>query len=185
MNFLEKDIEDVIYNACVNDYFTLYDHGLSLEILCQNPVVLRQFYLGGYGVMDIVLIAYNHYTKSYHVNVLELKKDKVDLKTLEQGIRYRKGVEHYFRHFYPGASVSIKITLIGREIEKYSSLLYTADYFPGLSFYTYSLDLVGGLRFTNHAGYQLTEPDFQKMNLDVKNQIKKHVFTQIREDLNV
>lgn len=159
MNFLEKNLEDIIYNT-PNE--KLKERGLSI-----SGKKLRQINIGNYGICDILTIErnFNHYfdddERGYHnstVKIYELKKDKIDTGVLLQCMGYAKGVSNYIAKEYDD-DINVKMVLIGKEIDKNSSFIYFADFMDCLSIYTYSYDF-DGIKFQRHSGYCLISEGF-------------------------
>jgi len=90
MKFLEKDLEQIIYEA---DNDSLNEKGLLVTGKCY-----RQLRIGNYGVADLVYVDMPKYCKSarMHMNgkitIVELKKDKVSVSSFFQALNYVKGI---------------------------------------------------------------------------------------------
>ena len=113
MEFLEKDLEEIIY---LSDKFRLDKRGLSL-----HGKLKRQFRIGNYGVSDLVeIIRPKCENKIFYkgtINILELKKDKIGVSTFFQALNYLQGIKTYleqrsFDHYF-----NYKITMIGKELD--------------------------------------------------------------------
>lgn len=156
MEFLEKDLEQIIYETSNNK---LFSRGLT-NILCYDSKKKRQLKIGNYGVCDLIF-----YTRSYdhdcsetvpllEINVLELKKDKIGISAFLQAVRYAKGISHYLSK--RNITNKISIVLIGRTIDV-SDFIYLTDMLPTgfLTCYTYCYD-VDGIKFNKECNYVLT-----------------------------
>lgn len=118
MQFLERDLEDIIFNA---DKVKLSERGLLIE-----GVLKRQVKIGNYGISDLVSFRRPEYRsdlkfrpENCSLTVFELKKDIIDEKTFFQALKYLKGLKRYFevRNFLPSDSIDFNIVLIGREVK--------------------------------------------------------------------
>jgi hypothetical protein len=161
MNFLEKNLEDIIFNT-PNEL--LQERGLSI-----NGQKKRQIKIGDYGIADVISFYLDrvvNYDSSYviylHIEIYELKQNKIDYNALKQVVRYRKGIEHYFKKRGGNIQTSISIKLIGNEIDK-SDFVYLIDYVDNLSCYTYSYDF-NGINFKLENNYTLINPGFKIKN---------------------
>lgn len=163
MKFLEKDLEEIIYNEAIKDggRESLYERGLYT--LRENDVIFRQTKIGAYGVSDLLFVEYKkQYIEGdvillFDIEVLELKKDTININSLIQAIGYAAGIRSYLRG--RGHFCKINITLIGKTIENQTSFCYTPDIFNNVSFYTYKYDF-DGISFKKEYGYKLTNEGF-------------------------
>lgn len=129
MRFLEKDLEQVIYEATDEQINCLYLSGIRK----------RQLLIPGYGIPDLLFFkrvskryidseeqSVNTYSVGLEITVCELKKDKIGISAFLQAVRYCKGIRSYlesrgFENFV------FKIVLIGKEIDKSGSFIYLTD----------------------------------------------------------
>lgn len=164
MRFLEKDLEQIIWEA---DKEMLNKRGL-----CLFGKVFRQFKVGNYGIIDLLEVSrgYDYPNYSYlDINILELKQDKIGISALLQAIRYAKGVQSYLLNKRNFSDFKLTITLIGSEIDMSGSLIYLTDLIGGnetasatinaIDFYTYNYE-IDGVRFSKREGYSLIEEGF-------------------------
>lgn len=163
MSFLEKTLEEIIFNADKN---ILYERGLYI-----TGKLVRQLRIGNYGVADLVsftrLNKYERDQIGMHIDVYELKKDKIGVATFMQAIGYVKGIESYLKQRKYKYDISFSINLIGSSIENGSSFSYLTDLIPcnenGYSFlnvFTYSYE-IDGIRFKDESGYKLIDDGFR------------------------
>ena len=143
MDFLEKDLEEIIYNTPTVD---LWNRHLFLA-----GKRYRQLNIGSYGVADLVFA--QRTPKALEINVVELKKDKIGISAFLQAIGYARGIKRYleFRNF--SFEYNIRVTLIGRTFDKNSTYSFLADvindftrdeiYNEFLENYTYNYGLNG------------------------------------------
>lgn len=158
MNFLEKDLEDIIYENAntVEGRKLLEERGLEF-----SGHTYRQVSMGKYGIADLVNIhAYSDRIRKGHsahyldVNVIELKKDIINIDTLLQAVGYKKAVEEYFDNYCSKAwdVLDVKVTLIGKKIEIESNFVFLLDELDWLHAYTYSYS-INGLHFEERYGW--------------------------------
>jgi hypothetical protein len=157
MDFLEKDLEDIIFISKNED---LRKRGLDID-----GIKKRQVSIGNYGRADLISRStvkddeftlidviegkrsfemykeYNHY-----ITVYELKQNTIDIRSFLQAIGYCKGIYDYLmlRKIY---NFRLNICLIGKSINlnnefKYLPIILTNDLFH-LSLYTYSYEIDG------------------------------------------
>lgn len=147
MNILEKELEDVIWEAINDEKVDLSDHGLYLH----SDNWIRQFNLGEYGIADIV--GYTIENDAIKWEIIELKKDIIGVGTLLQALNYYKALYLISEDY---ETVDFRIILIGKSIDKNGSFAYIADYVEDkIELYAYNIDLINGIRFINKFGYSL------------------------------
>lgn len=149
MNFLEKNLEDIIFET-PNDLL----HERGFFIFGKKK---RQVKIGNYGIADI--ITYHRAGGRLFINILELKKDKISTDTLLQSLNYAKGVSRYLQKRSFDFDVSLRIKLIGREIDTNSSFCYLPDFFNSIEIYTYDYGF-DGIHFKMECDYKLTNEGF-------------------------
>lgn len=178
MDFLEKDLEQIIYDATEEQLSALELSGRRL----------RQLKIGNYGVADLVFVEreydyryncgddydYNKQQDEYisecglKITVCELKRDKIGISAFLQALKYCKGISAYLdkRNFF---NYSFEIVLIGRDIDTSGSFIYITDMFDNygilsrainkVKFFTYSYGF-NGIDFKREWGYNLTNKGF-------------------------
>lgn len=98
MDFLEKDLEDIIYEASQTKEGRNFLMERNLPIQSHGKMY-RQVRLGSYGVADLIDISMDSVidkcdrSLSLHVEIIELKKDLIDYKALGQSCRYFRAVK--------------------------------------------------------------------------------------------
>jgi hypothetical protein len=160
MNVLEKEIEDIVWEA---KGVQLVERGLKLRL---GAIKWRQLNLGSYGIADIVttkLIKKTNYKGGHEisewilwVDVIELKKDEINIAAYLQALEYCKGLHRFLRdaiNLNVDFSYKFNIILIGKKIDLNSSFCYMADFVENLQVYTYSIDLEKGVRFRSQRGF--------------------------------
>lgn len=180
MTFLEKDLEQIVWES---DNKKLQDRGLEIE-----GKKFRQLRIGNYGIADIVtlskapLIDYVEQEVMYNrqiitINVLEFKKDTLDIETFLQAARYIRGIQRYVERnaLFHGHTIQYAMTLVGRKLDILSGFSFLPELMfnpmddsdlyanidrpTDLSIYTYSYDL-DGISFEQQNEYTLTEEGF-------------------------
>lgn len=170
MEFLEKDLEDIIYNALLSTNGASKLNKKGLESFYQKPYVLkRQLKIGNYGVCDLItldrrVVHKNEVIENGTLTLYELKKGEINNSTLIQSLRYIRGIINYLSKRNSLKGYNINIVLIGRSINMgdwiYSSLLYGTSKIQVETYkYSYGLD---GLEFdyVNLCNYKLTHEGF-------------------------
>ena len=181
MEFLEKDLEQIIWEASDND---LENAGLEF-----SGKRFRQLRIGNYGIADLITVkreciySESEYIKSGKckiidsylvITVYELKKDKIGVSAFLQAIGYAKGIQSYLykRGF---DNFIFRIKLVGSDVDKSGSVCYLPDlininrpcdepmyqkcFIEDIAFYTYHITL-NGLKFKSHFGYNLINEGF-------------------------
>ena len=169
MEFLEKDLEEIIY---LSDKDKLYDRGLYLK-----GTLKRQLKIGNYGIADLIEIRKPYYHNKRHhkgvINILELKKDKIGVSTFFQALNYLQGIRIYLEQRRLDHLFNYQITLIGKEADVYSSFVYLPDIFcddimdrdieehekVAIELYTYKYG-IEGLELKHISGYELQNKGF-------------------------
>jgi hypothetical protein len=177
MKFLEKDLEEIIFDSDHND---LYERGLDF---CTKPFIKkRQLRIGNYGVADLVFLNRPYYFEDNRfgqhenykeISVLELKKDTININSLLQAVRYAKGIQRYLNRYKDDHNdYYLNIVLIGKNVNK-GDFIYLTDLVSSINstssngafgmtsiyFYTYNYE-IDGLNFKCHSGYKLTNEGF-------------------------
>jgi hypothetical protein len=163
MKFLEKDLEDIIYNT---DPDELRKRGLFV-----HGKLFRQLNIGKYGIADIVCV--ERVGRELIINVLELKKEKIDVFSFLQALRYLKGISRYIKD-YRGieCDITFQITLIGKTIDLSNDFVYLSGFdiytsdqessFLNICTYDYDFD---GIKFNPVNDYSLKDEGFGKNNI--------------------
>jgi len=174
MKFLEKDLEEIIYNTYLES-----PEKLSKKNLYMYGSIKRQLKIGNYGILDLLTISkdydyefesvWNKQKRLFEyketlkptlvLTVYELKKEKVGISAFLQCYGYIKGLKDWFRINKPNIKIKFRSVLIGREIDKSGSFCYLPELIHDLDIYTYSYD-IDGLNFKNEKDYSLTYKGF-------------------------
>src|SRR5690606_38569854 len=122
MDFLEKDLEEIIY---LSDRDELSNRGLK-----DYGRFFRQFRIGNYGVADIISVSRPYYNKLMNENakglitVYELKKDKISVSAFFQAVGYLKGIRTYLEKRGKEHLFNYCICLIGKNIDLNSTITF-------------------------------------------------------------
>ena len=163
MNFLEKDLEEIIFNTPSG---ILLERGLPIF-----GIKKRQLRLGKYGIADLVTIEWDslYLDKHYIITIYELKKDKIGISSFLQVLGYAKAIKSYLEDVRNISNFKIKIVLIGKEVDTTGSFCYIPELFSNdssgvalgqiydVNFYTYNFD-INGFNFKSHYGYGIKNP---------------------------
>lgn len=167
MKFLEKDLEQIIYDT---DNSLLCSRGLYI-----SGKKLRQTRIGNYGISDLITVRKEYeyepflddeekkitYKASPYlvITIYELKKDEINLNTYHQSLKYVKGIQSYLSKRGFNQDVQFIITLVGKSICIKSSFPYLADIKSGVNIYSYDY-YFDGIKFKKEGGYVLTDEGF-------------------------
>ena len=162
MNFLEKDLEEIIWEA---DKHTLFERGFPI-----SGKRFRQLRIGNYGVADIITAERIFDGENFHrllITIYEFKKDSAGISAFLQAVRYMKGIDRYlkWRRFKFGYCFNIVICAKRIEMNDYT---YLCDFIYGdfkdrkpsslRNFsYKYGID---GIEFTRECNYSLKKDGF-------------------------
>jgi hypothetical protein len=125
MEFSEKDLEDIIFDASQNfeTRGDLVDRGLDLPLYGK---MYRQVNFGTYGIADLInvwiestILDNGFVSRLLNIEIIELKKDTIGNKALNQACRYLKAIRVLWdgldnTHF---DDILPHITLIGSNID--------------------------------------------------------------------
>lgn len=126
MNFLEKDLEEIIFTASKEE---LEKRGLYV-----GGKFLRQKRIGNYGIADLIEIRepyYHPFIKNIckgEISIYELKQDKIGISAFLQALRYLKGVKRFLTKRNKDHLFNYNIVLIGKSIDLNSSFCYLSDF---------------------------------------------------------
>lgn len=170
MKFLEKDLEDIIWES---DNKKLIKKGLFIE-----GVKKRQLRIGNYGIADLVTIKKEYRLDEYdcklypvlNITVWELKKEKIGISAFLQAVRYCKGIQTYLLSHRENIQFKLNIGLVAKDVDFNSDFIFLTDLIdvsnPDLLFkvnrlnaYSFKFD-IDGIKFENHKGYNLTNKGF-------------------------
>lgn len=166
MNFLEKDLEDIIWES---DKEKLDERGLPVY-----SKLIRQLNIKGYGVADLVgwSIERYPYGRILNVTIYELKKDKIGISALMQSISYARGIQRYLKNRLKNLEFTINIVLIGSSVDTSGAFCYIPDlicndYSYGqlntIQYYTYEYK-IDGIYFKEQYGYYSSTEKFGGYN---------------------
>lgn len=167
MDFLEKDLEEIIFSA---DSGVLESKGLFL-----NGKRFRQLRIGNYGIADLVTVQkvmVSPKRSGLRITIYELKKDKIGISAFLQAVGYMRGIKSFLENRKFEFPYYFNISLIGRNVDTDGSLCYLPDFIKGdefvyylmgeltsLDFYSYKYT-IDGIEFENKYGYDLTNKGF-------------------------
>jgi hypothetical protein len=149
MKFLEKDLETLIWENTE----TCYERGLDIQHVGKylGDCRFRQLHLGPYGIADLINTRYYPLQQTLHIQVIECKKDEINLTTYAQAKRYLTAVKDVVCHHYgisgPDCYITHELVLIGRRFEASGDFPFVYNDDRNCKAYTYDYD-IDGLRFT-------------------------------------
>jgi hypothetical protein len=170
MNFLEKDLEQIIWES---DNEKLRDRNLNI-----NGKKIRQLRIGNYGILDLLTVEKSFYWCEYSlcmipflkITVYELKKEKVGISAFLQASRYCKGISKYLEKRKPFLEFRLNICLVAKEVDTTSDFIFFNDIFDhselknnrflsSFSLYSFKFD-IDGILFQAHKNYSLIDEGF-------------------------
>jgi hypothetical protein len=174
MNFLEKDLEEIIYTSGRD---VLDQRGLTI-----NGKLLRQVKIGNYGIADLIEFTRPSYGGPANdclcpgeITIYELKKDQIGIAAFLQSLSYAKGISEYLRKRKISDHYLIHITLIGKTVDLSGSFCFITDLLQmrsdyidkynmfsengEINFYTYNYD-IDGLTFRLKFDYDIEPKGF-------------------------
>lgn len=175
MNFLEKDLEQIIFEANKD---LLAEKGLEI-----SGKLFRQLRIGNYGIADLVSFTrpcidldspYKDFKfRKGKIQVIELKKDNISISAFMQALRYVKGIKTYLDRKSIAHKYNVEILLIGKTLDLESSFVYLTEFLSienefifnsnklevDLSYYTYTYG-INGIEFNFKYGYDLVNKGF-------------------------
>lgn len=126
MKFLEKDLEQIIYES---NKELLLEKGLYIE-----GKLLRQVKIGNYGIADLIEYKRPYYHEHFktlckgEIIVYELKQEKIGISAFLQALGYIKGIQSYLEKRNIAENYNYTIKLIGKEIDLNSTFIYLTDF---------------------------------------------------------
>lgn len=173
MQFLEKDLEQIIYETSIGK---LAEKGLYV-----GSKRIRQLKIGNYGIADIVGHSrpriFEPMSRMHKgiITVYELKQNVLNVNVFLQGLKYIKGIMQYLEKRNLYYNYNYELVLIGKTVDLNSSFVYMADIFQqelnevdtdctslfSFSMFTYNFD-IDGISFKQVENYSLTNHGFDK-----------------------
>lgn len=149
MNILEKEIEEIVFLA---DNELLSKKGLRLY-----KHKLSQVNFGDYGIADIITwrVIRDSLSRTINFQVVELKKELIDVNTLMQACRYATAIKEIMSNYnLLGTQISIEIVLIGKKIQLNGDFVFLANFVHNLEIYKYEISLEDGITFDRQYGWR-------------------------------
>lgn len=180
MNILEHEIEDLVWNAIDSfEHDLLQKRGLPVSM---DFNYVRQYDLGKYGRADIIgfkanpsFVAKGKKHRVIDVQIIELKRDKVNFETLLQAVRYAKGIQHKSYLTKLRYQYNFSYILIGKCLDLNTDLCYMPDVLPDVQIYTYALSITEGLKFKQEKNFSLSHPNLDSNDTDLKDILLENV----------
>lgn len=154
MNFLERDLEDIIFNT---DQYHLRERGLHCLLY---DSIYRQVNLGNYGILDILTIRKDN--NNFYVTVYEMKQKQINTNSFLQAVRYVRGLQRMWDIYnLNNHELHLRIVLIGGSIDDKSDFCYISSVLRSVRFFTYKYDY-DGISFESSNSYKLVDEKFPK-----------------------
>ncbi|MGI4736305.1 MAG: hypothetical protein ACRYG7_14100 [Janthinobacterium lividum] len=132
MNFLEKDLETIIWEN------PAYCYSRGLHLPTGGGMRWRQLNLAPYGVADLVYISISE-GPTLSVTIIECKRDVVDLAAYGQACRYQTALSAYLPALCVNYdSLEFRRVLIGRQVSTKQEFLHILAADSNTDVYTYS-----------------------------------------------
>ncbi len=136
MDFLEKDLEDIIFNS---------PQGLLRErgLFCfYHHHIFRQVNIGAYGIADLVSM---WRSRDYiNIRIYELKNKILNPESFWQLTRYMKGIKHALYDLnLKNKRIDVNGVLLGREIDMNSNFCFLPTIQSKISIFTYNYNYDG------------------------------------------
>ena len=143
MDFLEKDLEEILYSTPQE---LIINNGLRCFSYSK---IYIQFRISAYGIIDLLTIEYKNNT--FYIKVYELKNNKIDTEAFLQILGYIKGVYTAYNEiigrYNNKREVNIQGILIGRKIDTSTNICFLPLITPVVHIYTYNYEF-NGILFT-------------------------------------
>lgn len=161
MDFLEKDLEDIIWEnlQTIQGIGELESRGLQVDL---NKTFYRQYNFGAYGVCDLIAFKLEQsyeckYNYVAHIDIYELKKDCISAATFLQINRYAKACVQLINQYNlklkrKYITPSFNLILVGNKVELSNDFVYLSDVFDNVKIVTYKIK-IDGLKFKQENGY--------------------------------
>lgn len=187
MHFLEKDLEDIIYNSSLTEdgRALLKERGLDIQ-----GKLFRQVNLGGYGRIDLLEYKFTDYPfdrgLTPEIVIYELKRNRIDEVALMQALKYEKGIKRYLWEFVPSSKkkkdVNIFIVLIGEKFSVGNNFPFLYNKLHNVNAYTFSYD-IDGLRFNSIGKRWIISAEDENFDLNLAETIAYPSFSELRDIL--
>ena len=127
MNFLEKDLETIIWESNNED--------LQKKHLPIKGKKFRQLKIGNYGFLDLMTVERKSFwcnvlhqkTPFLRITVYELKKEKVGIAAFLQAVKYCRGIKTFLEKKKPNIAFRPHIVLIAKQVDQQSDFVYLTD----------------------------------------------------------
>jgi hypothetical protein len=185
MEFLEKDLEDLIHEASQTDKgrSILFNRGLPV-----NRKLKRQFKIGKYGVIDLICSSYEPIPDKVSISIYELKKDRLKPKHLIQLCRYITGIKRFTQVSPPffGSNVEVNGYLIGKDIYQESDFCFLCNQLDeSIKLFDYEFDLQDGLIFNEISKEWKMTNDFGASNIDQLSTLYDGLYSPYNKEISI
>lgn len=169
----EKEMEDLIYS---------YWENIGIVPIDKTPydILLRQPNIPGYGVPD--LIGISHDISCVRVRIFELKNTKLIYDNVGQICRYYRGIERYFKKFYPNVDLQLSGVLVGTGMSLSNDFCYLQTYIDWLSIYIAEVNMNGVKFVLDEKNWYATSETNKKIFKEYEHEIKQNYIDFCREN---
>jgi hypothetical protein len=164
----EQELEDYLYETFVED---------PCESILSDFVgggkIFRQVNITGYGIIDLIIVNFDipNHENAYpdvEITIIELKKDQINYKALEQLAKYRTAIKRYLNTIIEDVSKELSYNingiLIGKKIDDQNNFVYLVDNINWLTVLTYSIGFKEGLILNDgNDGWYSIKEDFDSL----------------------
>jgi hypothetical protein len=118
---------------------------------------------------DLVLIDLDPTRKILSVDIIELKRENIDLKAVGQVCRYKVGIKRFLKKTLPRIkylrrfTVEINCHLIGKQYPN-DDTCFVVDEMPNLKAYMYNIDLASGITIEQSSGWHNKKENFKSIS---------------------
>ena len=166
MDFLEKDLEDIIWEASQEKegLDKLKERGFPMT----GGRMYRQVNLGNYGILDLVSVRITRI--SIDITIYELKKNEINISTMLQASRYGTGIREFIENkcYNQKRFVDINYVLIGKEVDTSSDFVFLYNAVGNFHIYLYKYSIDGIKFIYSEKGWRKTDADIPNITFPIK-----------------
>lgn len=164
----EQELEDYLYKT-----FAAKSYESILGNFTGGGKIFRQVNITGYGIIDLIIVSFDIPSREnaypdVEITIIELKKDQINYKALEQLAKYRTAIRRYLNTIVEDISKELSYNingiLVGKKIDDQNNFVYLVDNIDWLTLLTYSIDFDEGLILDDgNNGWHSTKEDFSSL----------------------
>lgn len=145
----EKELEDLIMANIESNFHSPFTDDVVHK-------VIQQVSLDSYGVADLITFKCtikNDNRPHFEIDVIEVKKQKINKDTLAQVARYMAGVEHLFLGWENLDSFSVTGTVVAPSVSMNDDTVFLCDAIDRIRLFTADFNPLKGIDFNEHSGW--------------------------------